>query len=485
MNLSKSLSKTSSELFSRLNENVDVIKRGGLCAGKKFEIIYVQEIVDLKQISQYALEPLFNVKKIKGPFIEYIRKNVVAIAGIEQLDTIEMCEKSILEGNAVLIFEGYKTALKLSVADVETRSISEPPTSAVIYGPREGFVESLRVNTILVRKRLPTSSLKIDKMQVGYYTKTKMSIMYLKDIADPKVVQRVKRKLSEIQIDGIVDSHYLVNYIEEEKNTIFKQVGKSEKPDVVVAKMLEGRVAIFVDGSPIVLTIPFMLIEDLQNSDDYYQGSFRITFIRTIRFFGVIVSVLLPGIYVAVQIYHYKIVPIKFLITLMNSIQGLPFPPFLEMLFVIILFEILYEASLRMPKYLGMALSIVGALILGDTAVKAGLISPPAVMIVAVSGIAFYTIPDESSQLSLLRLIFTMIGGTFGIYGLVIAVMLVVCNLNAKNSYGTPYLAPYAPRIKDDLGDALLKKDVMGRDTRPKSIPSQKKKRTGSEYLED
>ena len=220
-----------------------------------------------------------------------------------------------------------------------------------------------------------------------------------------------------------------------------------------------------------------MLIEDLQNSDDYYQGSYRISFIRMIRFFGVTISMLLPGLYVAMQLYHYRVVPLKFLITLMDSIQGLPFPPFMEMLFVIILFEILYEASLRMPKYLGIAIGIVGALILGDTAVKAGLISPPAVMIVAVSGISFYTIPDQSAQLSLLRLIFTFVGGTIGIFGIVLGSVLLLTYICSFNSFDTPYLAPYAPRIKPDLQDGLIKKDVIGRDTRPYSLPNQKKKR--------
>ena len=161
----------------------------------------------------------------------------------------------------------------------------------------------------------------------------------------------------------------------------------------------------------------------------------------------------------------------------MNSIQGLPFPPTFIELFVIILFEILYEASLRMPKYLGIALGIVGALVLGDTAVKAGLISPPAVMIVALSGISFYTIPDESAQLSLLRIMFTFVGGTMGLYGITITAMLLICYMASFNSYGTPYLAPYGPYIKDDLADGIMKKDVIGRDTRPLSIPSQKKKR--------
>ena len=476
MKISKQLDINTKIIQKDLNENFDLIKFEGFFLNKKYCLFYVQNFIDAERLSNEVIRPLNNYKG-NDTKLDALMQQVLTTSGQKKLQKIEDCEKHILEGEVVMLLDGETTALMLALTNSEQRTISEPPTSAVIYGPREGFVENIKVNTVLIRKRLPTKSLKIEQMNIGVYSKTKVNILYLKDIADKNVIKRVKDKISEIKLDGVIDSHYLVNYLEEKKNTMFKQIGKAEKPDVVVAKMLEGRIAILVDGSPIALTVPFMLLEDLQNSDDYYQGSFRISFIRTIRFFGVVVSLLLPGLYVAVQLYHYRIVPIKFLVTLMNSIQGLPFPPFLEMLFVIVLFEILYEASLRMPKYLGIALGIVGALVLGDTAVKAGLISPPAVMIVALSGISFYTIPDESAQLSLLRIIFTLIGGTIGLYGIIISALLLVCYLASFNSYGTPYLAPYAPLIKSDLADGIFKKDVIGRDTRPYSMPSQKKKR--------
>ena len=478
MTIKKSIEKNKQQLKQMLNENEDIVVYEGEFLNKKYCIFYVQNFVDLKRLSQEIIKPLKDLKKLpKTKLVDYLIKNVLMVGGQEKLETMEACQKAVLDGNALMIIDGQSYAIKCAITQFEERSIVEPPTSAVIFGPREGFVESIKTNTVLIRKRLPTSALKIKQLSLGNYTKTKVNIMYLNDIADKKVVQKILDKLKEIKIDGIIDSHYLVNFLEENKNTIFKQVGKTEKPDIAVAKMLEGRVAIVVDGSPIVLTLPFLLIEDLQNSDDYYQGSFRISFIRMIRFFGVTISMLLPGLYVAVQLYHYRVVPLKFLVTLMNSIQGLPFPPFMEMLFVIILFEILYEASLRMPKYLGIALGIVGALVLGDTAVKAGLISPPAVMIVALSGISFYTVPDQSAQLSLMRIVFTFVGGTIGLFGIILGAMLMVLYLSAFNSYGTPYLAPYAPRIQDDLVDGIVKKDVIARDTRPLSIPSQKKKR--------
>ncbi len=477
MKISTSLEQNKQSLEKKLKKNCDVVMHMGEFGSRAYCVFYVQNMVDTNRLALEIIKPLQQKQPKENSVVDYIMNNVLLVGGLNKVENMEDCEKAVLEGNALIMVDGEAEAIVCSITKLEERGIEEPPTSAVINGSREGFVESLKINTTLIRKRLPTTALKIEQLTVGVYTKTKVNIMYLDDIVDKAVVKKVKEKLKEIKLDGVIDSHYLVNYLEENKNSIFKQVGKAEKPDIIVAKMLEGRVAIVVDGSPLVLTVPFMLLEDLQNSDDYYQGSFRISFIRFIRFFGVAISMVLPGMYVAVQLYHYKVVPLKFLVTLMNSIQGLPFPPFMEMLFVIVLFEILYEASLRMPKYLGIALGIVGALVLGDTAVKAGLISPPAVMIVALSGISFYTIPDQSAQLSLLRIAFTLIGGTMGLYGITIAFILLIAHLSSMNSYGTPYLAPYAPRIKDDLADGIFKKDVIGRDTRPLSIPSQKKKR--------
>lgn len=357
------------------------------------------------------------------------------------------------------------------------RNIMEPPTSAVSMGPREGFIENIEDNLVLINKRIGSKDLIQINLTIGKYTKTQVTVLYLSSIAEQDIVNKIVNKLKAINIDGIIDSYYLVNFLEERPNSIFKQVGQAEKPDIVVAKMLEGRVAIFVDGSPIALTLPFLLVEDLQSPDDYYQKSFRVSFIRYTRLIGVLISILLPGFYVAVELYHYKILPINFLITIANSTSNLPVGPIAEILFILILFEILYEANMRMPRHLGMAVSIVGALILGDTAVSAGLISPPAVMIVALSGITIYTVPNQSGQLSILRIIFTLTGALFSIFGIVLVALFLVLYLCNFNSYGSPYLAPIAPYIKSDLKDAIGKKGIQRLKKRPQSIRSKNKVR--------
>jgi len=226
-----------------------------------------------------------------------------------------------------------------------------------------------------------------------------------------------------------------------------------------------------------VLTVPFLFFEDLQSGDDYYNHSMHASFIRIIRVIGMILSITLPGIYVALQSFHYALLPIDFLISLQSSIEGLSFPPLIEILIVLFLFEILNEAGIRMPKYSGMALSIVGALVLGETAVQAGIISPPAVIIVAVSGITLFTVPDQVSAVTILRLAFTIIGGIAGFYGIIIGFVFLISYLMTFDNFGTPYFAPYAPYVKGDNKDGIMKKELKDMLTRPTSIPNNNKVR--------
>ena len=302
--------------------------------------------------------------------------------------------------------------------------------------------------------------------------------MYLQEIADKNVVKEIERRISQIDIDGVVDSYYISAYLQSKPNSMFKQVGDTEKPDILVGKMLEGRVGVVVDGSPIVLTLPFILIEDLQESDDYYSQPVKVTFLRILRLIGVVLAVLLPGTYVAIQLYHYKILPTEFLITIMDTTQGIPFTPFTEVMFIVLLFEILYEANLHMPQYMGMALSIVGALILGETAVNAGLVSPPAVMIVALSGLTFYVVPNQASQFSLLRILYVFVGATLGLFGILAFSVWVVSYLSSFDSYESAYLSPSAPYIKGDMKDFLIKAPLEQMKTRPKGIANNKRNRT-------
>ena len=363
--------------------------------------------------------------------------------------------------------------------ELPKRAIAEPPTQNVVKGPREGFIEHNDTNIQLVTRRIKSDKLQIEHLAVGRYTKTKVDVMYIADIADKKIVDKVVERINKIDIDGVIDSYYILSFLQNKKSWLFRQVGGDEKPDVTAAKLLEGRVAIFVDGSPIVLSVPYILFEDIQNSDDYYTNAAGVSLRRFIRIAGAAFAIFLPGIYIAMQLYHYNIVPLKTLVTITNSTAAVPFSPFIEVLIVLILFEVLYEAALRMPRHLGMATSLIGALILGETAVSAGLISSPAVLVAALSGIMMYIIPNLAPQISLLRFFFCILGGIMGLYGLVLGAIILCVYMTSLDSYGAPLLSPYAPLVRNDLKDGIIKKEVTEMRTRPASYRNKNKVRLG------
>ena len=473
-----SLQQVVQKIKNDMHNNQDVIVRNITCKSKSLAVIYIDEIVDVEQLNLNIIGALnSHITKIKKLSIDNTSSILTNIAQVEVITEYNDALTKLLQGSALVIIDNYKEYLALNITKYQSRAITEPPTSVVIKGPREGFNENIKTNISLIRKRLVTDDLVIEDFNIGRRTQTAVKIAYLNSLTDESVVKKLKNKLKNIDIDGIIDSYYISKLLEDRPSSIFRQVGSAEKPDIICAKMLEGRVAIFVDGSPIVLTVPYVLIEDLQNSNDYYSEAHRVTTLRIVRLMSIFASVFIPGFYIALQLYHYKVMPLKFLVTIVNSTQNLPLSPFLEIFFIIILFEILFEASIRMPKYLGIAISIVGALILGDTAVKAGLVSPPGVMIIAISGITLYTIPDQHAQLSTLRLAYTFIGGVVGFQGILLATIILIVYLTNFDSYGAPYFAPLSPYIKQDQKDFVIKVPLERMTTRPKSFPNKNRRR--------
>jgi spore germination protein KA len=391
-------------------------------------------------------------------------------------DEIEVLD-GVLSGDTVIIIDGADGYILANTRKYDKRAVTEPPTSNVMQGPREGFVEDVKTNLALIERRLKTPSLAVEKMKVGKMSGTCVALVYLSSVADKRVVKKIKDRISKIDIDGIIDSNYIRAFVEERPMSVFSQSAVSEKPDVVCAKILEGRVAIVVDGSPMVLTFPFLFVEDFQSGEDYYQRSAFSTFLRIVRFLGVITAVFLPGLYVALQIFHYNIIPMRFVLTLMSSVSGIPFKPLSETVFVILLFELIREAGIRTPRAVGMAMSIVGALVLGETAVKAGIISSPAVMIVALSSLSLYTVPNQVGTMSVLRIVFTLLGGAGGLYLIICGATFMVLYLTSIDSFGVPYLSPFAPINFGDMKDSLMRVSIPRMENRPSSLPGSNKRR--------
>lgn len=461
------------KLKKQFNNSVDFAFRVYKKDGKKIGLIFLKSIIDQNLLSSAIYFPL---QTYSMPLTFESVKNIIKCADVKIIEKDNLIQ-DILDGKIIILTDFSDQILSVDLLKFPTRAPTEPPTSPVIQGPREGFVEDLQTNITLLRRRIKSENLSLEVLRVGSQTKTKVCIAYINGIANKKIINNIKSKLKKITIDGVLDSYYILSFLEDRPNSLFKQIGNTEKPDVICSKLLEGRVAIIVDNSPIVLTIPYVVIEDLQNSNDYYTNHHYSSFVRTIRLLGILIAVVAPGFYLALQLFHYSILPLNFLITIADTTQGLPFTPFLEILFIFLLFQILYEVSLRLPSYLGLATSVVGALILGDTGVKAGLISPPGVIIVALAKIALYTIPEQASQISILQIIFIIIGGSLGLAGIVSGLVYIINYLNIIDSYGTPYLAPYSPRISSDLKDGIITEPITKMKSRPKSFYPRKKER--------
>lgn len=444
--------------------------------GKRCLFAYIDGNIDKILLEQDVVRPLKNCERLEKPYLQSLQNTVAYADEIEIVD-IKDSPQSVASCDVAFFIEGEDNAYIFSLRKPAARAIDEPPTSSVMKGPREGFIEEIKTNMSLVRKRIKSPDLVVKTFEVGRYSSTTVALMYIRGVADEKIVERLSQKIERIDVDGIVDSAYVLSFIQTKKNSFFIQAGTTEKPDVASAKLLEGRIALIVDGSPIAITLPYLVFEDVQDGYDYYSGDWRASMIRMFRMFGALFTVLLPAVYISLQTYHFQLLPIKFLMTLMAATTNIPFPPAIEMLLVLTLFEVLNQASIRMPRYFGISLSVVGAIVLGDTAVKSGLISSPSVLVVALSAIGIFCVPDQVGAMSILRFLYLCISAVLGFVGMIILTIILVAYLSSLENFGTPYLAPYAPRISPDLQDGMLKADSSSMELRPYSIPTQNRRR--------
>lgn len=443
---------------------------------KKCLFAYIDGNIDKILFEQDVVRPLKNADNFEKPYLKSLQ-NKVAYA--DEIDVVPITETpgKIACCDIAFFIEGESDAYVFSLRKPSARAIGEPPTASVMKGPREGFIEEIKTNISLIRRRIKSPDLVTKTFQVGRYSSTTVALMYVRGIADDAIVNKLSEKISRIDVDGVVDSAYILSFLQTRKNSFFLQAGTTEKPDVASAKLLEGRVAIIVDGSPIVVTLPYLIFEDVQDGYDYYSGDWRATMTRMFRMLGALLTVLLPGAYVALQTYHFQLLPVKFLMTLMAATNNIPFPPAIEMLLVMTLFEVLNQASIRMPRYFGISLSVVGAIVLGDTAVKAGIISSPSVLVVALSAIGIFCVPDQVGPMSILRFLFLCVSAVTGFVGMIMLTLIIIAYLVSLDNFGTPYLAPYAPRIVPDLQDGIMKANSSSMELRPYSIPTANRRR--------
>ncbi|WP_047386504.1 spore germination protein, partial [Bacillus cereus] len=414
------------EVLRKVFENCsDIVFRPIIIESQnKILFIYIDGLTDTKVVEQVVLKPMMfeglpsGVKSVDSVG-EIIQNQLIAVSQVKTISKVREVIEAVLKANIVILTEGESQALVADLKGFEKRGIEEPAAEISVRGPRDGFTETIRVNTSLIRRRIRSQKLKMEPYSIGELSQTDVVIAYIEGIAPDSVLDEVRQRVKRIQIDGVLESAFIEEFIEDQPFSPFPQIQNTERPDAVCASLLEGKVAILVDNTPFVLIVPMTFWTGLQAAEDYYERSIYTTFVRWIRLILINISLFLPSLYVAITTFHPKLIPTNLLISIAAAREGIPFPAVIEALMMEFLFEGLREAGVRLPKPVGSAVSIVGALVIGQAAVQAGIISAPLVIVVATTGIASFAFPryNLGTAYRMLRFPMLLLAGMLGLYG--------------------------------------------------------------------
>ncbi|NOU70826.1 spore germination protein [Paenibacillus sp. LMG 31458] len=436
-------------------------------------VIYMNGLVNPFAIQSLLTENL-KVDSCEFP-LDALRSSVSTLGQVREIPDFETLYQSILSGLTVILLDGCVQGLAANTQGGEHRSVEEPTTQSVVRGPREGFTELISTNAALIRRKIKDSNLWMESMTIGRVSKTDVAIMYMNGIVNDKLVAEARIRLGRIDIDAIFESANIEELIQDETYTPFPTLYNTERPDVIAAGLMEGRIAILVDGTPFVLMAPALFTQFYQSAEDYYQRADFATLLRLLRYVCFFISLLAPSLYIAITTFHQELLPSSLLISLAAQREGIPFPAFIEAVVMEITFEILREAGVRLPKTVGQAVSIVGALVIGQAAVEAGLVSPAMVIIVAITAISNFVIPSFNMGITIriLRFLLMLIAASFGLYGVTVGLIAIVLHLCSLRSFGIPYMSPMAPFIVADQKDTIFRLPQWALHERPRLI-SQK-----------
>lgn len=478
-----------------LNENIDVnigimknmltncddivyreFKAGGIDGAKMF-LFYIDGLADKLLLDNFVMTPMMITTRLVKPELNEIKQRLaeatkssgITVGDFKEFGTIEEVIGFVLSGETALFLEGYNKAIIVATKAWPARGIAEPQTETVVRGARDGLTETFRMNTALIRRRIRDPRFKVKQKQIGIRSKTDIAILYIEDIVNPKILEELYKRLEKINIDAILDSGYIEQFIEESSYSPFPQIQTTERPDVVAAAVYEGRVGILVDNSPFALIVPTTLAAFFQSPEDYYSRNILSTFIRFIRLFAGIVSVLAPAAYIAITSFNPGIIPSKLALSIAATREGVPFPAFIEAIIMELTFELLREAGIRLPRAIGATIGIVGGLVIGQAAVSANIVSPIMVIVVAVTAIASFAIPnyEVSAAFRLVRFILMIFAAIYGLYGIVLAGMAVLIHMANIKSFNIPYLAPITPFKAQDMKDTFYRNSWRNITKRP------------------
>lgn len=470
------LDENLTNLRSALSESTD-LKIHSIRFGQKNEfsgaVVFIDGLTDSLIMTNAILSPLKNwTNNLKilpeTDIIDILEQEVLCASDTTVVHSIPELAIGCLSGDTILIVDGYTSGLILSSKGWEKRSISEPQSETVVRGPREGFTENLQTNTSLIRRKIRNGQLHVEQMVVGRKTQTNICLMYLNGVANPKIVNTVKERIDKLDVESILETGYIEEYIDDAPYSPFATIGYTEKPDVAAAGILEGRIVILVDGTPFVLTAPMLFVESFQTAEDYYSRSLYSSLIRIMRYIAFIITIFGPAIYIALNSFHLELIPTTLLFTIAKAREGTPFPVFIEALIMIFAFEILREAGVRLPQPVGQAISIVGALIMGDAAINAGVVGAPMVITIAFTAVAGFLVPKQNESVSILRVVMMIPASIIGLYGVGIGALGILIHLASLESFGVPYFDCFDRPV--DMQDTIIRVPLWMKTKRPRHL---------------
>lgn len=457
-------------LFKNIFARDAVLRTREVLIGKKKKccLVYMDGMVNSVGQGETVVEALIEASVTdKTIDCDYISQNILFANEVTKTDRLPDMLRAILYGDTVLIVQGDKNALTINTKGWRTRGIKEPDSERVLQGPREGFDEAAMFNLAMIRRKLLTPDLCIELTRIGRRTDTPVFICYLGSLANPETVKELKKRLEKLDIDGILDSNYIAENIRDNKHSLFKTTGSTERPDIVAARLLEGRIALVVDGTPVVLTLPYLFSENFQSDEDYYINFTLASLARALRWLCFFLTISVPGAFIALITHHFDLLPTHFALTVSRLRAGVPVASVVECISLVLAFEILKEAGLRMPQNLGHALSVVGGLVVGQAAVEAGVLSAPVLIAVALSAIAGLMVPRLTSAVFYLRLINIVACAAFGIFGFLIVASIFVIRIFSLSSFGVDYTEGFAKPNFNNLKDSFIRAPWTKMLTRP------------------
>lgn len=459
-------------LFKNIFKKDAVLRIKSIKSGRAkpdFALIYIDGMVDSIQLNEAVIKPLIlsPMPETDQPLAEKIATGVLFARDTKFSPSPQKAIEGMLYGEAVLLIDKSPVAINIDAKGFRTRGINEPQDERVLQGPREGFEEAALLNLAMLRRKLQTPDLCVEMQRVGRRTSTMVFICYLDSLADQKLVKSIKARLSKIDIDGILDSNYIAEQLREKPFSLFKTTGTTERPDTVAARLLEGRVALVVDGTPVVLTLPYLFSENFQSDEDYYLNFLVSSVGRALRYVCFLLAIALPALFVALTTFHQDLIPTTLALAVSALRGGVPFSPLAECLLLIFIFEALKETGVRMPQSLGHALSIVGGLVVGQAAVEARIISTPMLIVIALSGISGLMIPRLKGAVFYLRLFLVLAASLFGFLGIIAGLSLALIHILSLNSFGADYTSSLKKAGLQSLKDTLIRAPWPFMKTRP------------------